>query len=469
MHVTNHLSQSEIATLGQVLQLLASRPEIVPALRQLNAIDQADLDVMSTLPKERWNTFAEFRSIESVPQSYALADLHITEHSPQVMVKTGSTISFHDLDAGNYVEARAYIAKIYTGEINPTITEFISSTAPLMKSLEQLVTSAKADTIITVEDGPPTAAQLWAIHGGDPKIHFVFDQTNIKNSLANEQTVPEARLDGAVFVSSVSLEELQDAKFASLKDSFDQMRQRLVPMVTAATVYDFIAVLADPDAKQVTILVRTEHEGLVFSDQWVSYDDIREALSMLGTHKELLHLISNGGADLIKLFADSGQFDRVVYSEFNEGDIKSLRTALGNASAFFSSFTTSSVQVSAAEYSAIVQDYPDIRVRLDSASREEGTNRILDLTALALSTDPNKPLLPDDVEEMFRAHVVLQGTPQTRSIDSIFSEIGKGHLGDAQTSPDTQKVRDLLRAMPTLKVQLDNPETGLFIINSKDA
>src|SRR5438270_11982024 len=57
--------------------------------------------------------------------------------------------------------------------------------------------------------------------------------------------------------------------------------------------------------------------------------EIRYWLSSLKHSKEVLHLVTDGGSAIVSTFADSGKFDRVVLSRFEDGDIDSFATALG--------------------------------------------------------------------------------------------------------------------------------------------
>ena len=161
----------------------------------------------------------------------------------------------------------------------------------------------------------------------------------------------------------------------------------------------------------------------------------------------------------MRVFSNSGKFDRIILSAFQLGDAASIEAAMNNVTQFLSAFASTTATVSNFDFARMINEHPNLTKRFQIASKTSDAGRIIDLTkffdGVPYSATSAEPLVPPDVLLLLREHLALPGASQTPDVDGIVQGIVRDRLSKGVTSPDNRKAKELLRAMPTLKVELE--------------
>jgi Putative peptidoglycan binding domain len=338
IEIARGASAADVALAGRTARLLRGDGSLPEALSHLTPLTEADLDAIVNIPAPRRSAYVEFRSAPPLQRGEVLADLRLPATN-NLMVRRGLTVEF--LPMGGVSSAKLAADLQYVDDVmnparaeragrvgaDPTIGEFLERTKGIYDYLREVVAQTGAERVVTMESGDVNLSTIWALHGGDPRVRILRDQSDVHASLRNvRQVVTVPPLTSAIGVTakpkeadhlpavSALVERLQSRAAANLELSFS----------------DFRGLLEDDDIQQIALVAREENGGLAFADGWVDASLLRMALR-LGSQKQSIILISNAGAELRRLFSDSGRFRRVLSFSYVLGQLESFEAALTSA------------------------------------------------------------------------------------------------------------------------------------------
>lgn len=356
--------QEDLATAKHAIEMASTLPDLRPAFYKLGDIQPADLANLNGASMTSAEAYIEFKSVDLAKLSgIGLLDLRIAADSKQAAFRTTTRIGFLTMDDSEAVQrSYDYVQGLLTQPDRPdTVAEFREKSRALFDYIKKASLSLGTPKIVTLESGNFDMDAFVLLHGGIPGVRFVRDIPNLSQSLDHVARPVEASPSKSVILSTVPLNDLECKTCGPAQESVRKMKVYLPDFDTELTWSRFRMVLADTDFQQITLVARTAGQGIAFSNQWVGAADISKFLKYSFVRpKQLLHLITNGDSSIVGAFADSGKFDRVVLSRFQEGRIESFARAIGELS-----------MLSAASGPAMVHVTPE---DLASLRSEEGTD-----------------------------------------------------------------------------------------------
>lgn len=226
------------------------------------------------------------------------------------------------------------------------------------------------------------------LHGGISGVRFVRDIPNTIQSLEHVAKTLQEQSKSRLILSTVPLDQLNCATCSQAVDAIRKLGAYLPEFDEALTWPQFREKFEDVDNEQIILVARTAGDGLVFSDRWVSAMEIRYWLASLNDSKQVLHLVTNGGSAIVSTFADSGKFDRVVLSRFEEGDIDSFAAALGEVLAVSAESGPATIRVTPDDLASLrAHGSTVLAAAIQELQKRNGGRTDMTLTALVASLE----------------------------------------------------------------------------------
>ncbi len=277
-------------------------------------------------------TFLSFDKIEGIQYSYGLVDIRTSGSSTQVVFKgqNGAPKVWQFAREINMSEIRKACEEYGNGLLR--MDELKDRTKDYVDILEEIRKKSGVKRIVSVEHNELDASLLWALHGKDPNIYFYRDNPDFQKSLDNAQQTVIPVVDLSFLLVSNTGDTTSKAKFSTL-------RNLGVKTVFSDSLKAFVNALKNPAYKQINMVIRVRDDRFAFVDDILSYEDMREILQGMNSGKDYIHLVTNGDAKLLELFAGSGKFKRVILTQYQEGDHESYSNAINAMLSFFGYFT----------------------------------------------------------------------------------------------------------------------------------
>jgi peptidoglycan hydrolase-like protein with peptidoglycan-binding domain len=454
LELPSQRSPEDLAIAKQAISMASTQPELRTALSKLGELHAADLTELTGASKNESEAYIEMKSVDATKLSnLGLLDLRIGPGTKRAAFRTASKAGFVPIDASDAVQSSYdYVQGLVT---NPdradTIAEFRERSRPLFEHIQKASASLGTAKIVTFESGDFDVDAFVLLHGGIPGVRFVRDIPNTTQSLEHVAKTLQERSKSRLILSTVPLDQLNCATCSQAVDAIRKLGAYLPEFDEALTWPQFREKFEDVDNQQITLVARTAGDGLVFSDRWVSAMEIRYWLSSLNDSKQVLHLVTNGGSAIVSTFADSGKFDRVVLSRFEDGDIDSFAAALGEVLAVSTESGTATIRVTPDDLESLrAHGSTALAAAIQELQKRNGGQTDLTLTALVTNLEQagsaqwHEELR--DNRDWLREHMAdLQNADLDQALDKVLEDRAKA------TDIATRRAGLELRALPLIK------------------
>lgn len=449
IEISANASEADIATIRELFVVGAKDPDILASIRQLKNISEKDISTLVGLSIEMRQSYVELRGLSPAFSNQGFVDLRFTDTHAQELIMTGT---------GN-IEARALPSSVVRAKLEAMDAwteyqkgllddaELLRKTRAYVNYIETVASRMDTRIILTKEDhGAPNLTTLLALHSkriGDR--HIRRDQTSISASLDNSlQVVALAEKSMVSVASTVHLTSPQLPEFERIRNIASDIENLHAPISSQLTWDALQQMLLDKALTQHHLIVRARPDGLVLNDQLIKWEELEEFLDTIPS-KRFIHLVTNGGSELVELFASSGKFRRVLLSRYQLGDRESFEEALDNIKQLLASSEVEASIFGWQEYEDLLKSAPLATSLLERyAYRLDG--KVLVDTVQLLSKPTEK--ISDDVKAKLQKHVVKGGFSD---IDVVLDRIGRYKIEESVLPASSLRRR--IQSIIELKVE----------------
>jgi hypothetical protein len=428
--------------------LVESKPQIGERIEKLASIAPDDLIFFENHRESRSANYIEFRAVSTQAMgATALLDLQFTPQDPLIVFRKGDQVSTISVpNAAEAIAARDYVDKAARGEVGlATVADLRTQSRPYFDLLESVRKTIGAAQFLTKETGEINAETVYRIGGGDPSVSFPKDIADVATSVAHLREPVPLSVSHSVVASTVSL---NDPGFLAANAAAGVLDSYLARLEAPVSYEAFVDLLLDENLSQISLVVRYRDGGLVFSDRWISLSTIAADVADI-PQKDLLHLITNGGQDVVGTFADSGNFKRVMLTRFSFGDQPSFEHALHQLTELFNRFAIPIAVWSPAEWEAAKSGFGEAAPLFESLSKPVGTMIETDVSTLMKrgqerridwSERPLREML-DRVRQKLKAKTESDADTVIESVNAAIL----GSIPDASTRPATTALQGVIQ------------------------
>jgi hypothetical protein len=434
--------------------MAVSQPELRSDFYKLGSLRPADLADLVGASKNESEAYIEMKSVDAAQLAgVGLLDLRFAAGTKRAAFRTALKAGFLPIDNREAVQSSYdYVQGLVSNPDRPdTVAEFRRRSRPLFEYLRKASASVGASKIVTFESGDFDVDAFVALHGGIPGVRFVRDIPDTKGSLEHAAKTISEQSKSRLILSTVPLDQLSCATCSLAVDAIRKLGAYLPEFYEPLTWRQFREKFRDTDYQQITLVARTAGDGLLFSDRWVSATEIRYWLSTLDDSKQLLHLVTDGGSAIVSSFADSGKFDRVVLSRFQDGDIGSFAAALGEVSAIFAESGPATIRVTLDDVAELrAADAKALVSAIQEEQKRNGGQTDVSVTAvIAILEQAGSPQGGQELRDnlhWLRGHLVDR---QNANLDQALDKVLEDRLKAADIG--TRRAGLELRALPLIK------------------
>jgi hypothetical protein len=278
--------------------------------------------------------------------------------------------------------------------VDPTVQEFLERTQGVYRWMQEMARGTGAERIVTMESGDVNLSTIWAMHGGDSRIQFLRDQSDIHASLKNVRKSVELKAGrSAVLVSAPEMKVQGLERIATVGERL----QRAAAFGTGTSVATFIDVIEDPDIAQVVLIAREEDGGIAFADRWLSLASLPRVLSDVD-HQPTLILVTNGGFGVERAFSDTGRFGRVLTVPFVLGHVETFEAALTTIASLLESTGPTLASLSKADFAKISARAGSLGAIMTAAAKGAGDVVQVDIAQLLAAANAEAADVVDVVD-----------------------------------------------------------------------
>jgi len=378
-------SPETLALAKRLAAVAEAKPSAGELLQKLAVITPENVAALETLPERRAATYVEFASVPADKLgSTVLADLSFTADDPHIVIRQGDKFTIDQVaNARELAAERDYVDKVAsrsTPELAAvTVAELRDKTQQYFAFLDGLRTRFGARRFFTRETGQINAETVYRIHGGDPDIEFPRDIPDARTSVDHLASKIQPAVSHSVVASTVLLSGAQATP--GLQNDLDVLDSLLVRVNAPVSYPAFAALLDDKTMSQITLIVRADGDSLRFADRPVSLKTIAADVADI-PKKDFLHLITNGGQEVVDAFAESGKFKRILVTRYQLGDFKSFEQACRRIADYFQSFGVSTAVWRADDFAGIKALDKEASALLDQSTAANGDEVQTDVSTL---------------------------------------------------------------------------------------
>jgi len=453
LEVPAGLPSSEELGIG-ALKMGESGPELRSAMSEMiGGITSEDLASLKGALKPEIEAWVALRGINNDDiESLAAADLRISPGYRRAAYRNGAKIGFIEVkNPERLAAAHDYAEKLMKDSASPdTLAQAIPMLRPIYDHVRAIADASGSNTIVTMESASYDIGTIVKLFDND--LHIKRDIPNLQSSVRRAGTPLAADIEHSLFLSTVPLDSPEVRANPSLSRILSSFDSLLISFDAPTTWEDFRDDMEDSDANQITLVIRKSNDGLVFSDRLVSFDLLRAYLEESSlVPKKLIHLITNGGTEVLNLFANSGAFERVILSHFDEGRIDTLSTALENVILYHQHWMNPQIFLTRKEFDEWSAASPDLASALSSVAQPSGDGVQMDAQRLVAAI---RTAHPDEAEDLIerelpriQSHMVKE---HDADVDAAIAATAATRIGP-RNSFAARKASVELRAVPIVK------------------
>jgi hypothetical protein len=453
LEVPANLSGEDKELAVDALKIASAHPELrADMARMTGRITKEDVAVLAKAENDEAEAYVELRTLDKEDLGiFTVADVRISPEYRRTFYRKQDQIGIIPVDNPQALrEASSYAEALMDGGFpDDTIAQAMPKLRPIYEQMRRIAEVSGSDTIVTMEAGKYDVGAIMQLFGNGPRI--VRDIPQIKLSLSHARKSITPDMSRSVFLSTVRLDSPDVKANPSLNKTLEDLETLLIRFNAPLTWTGLQDVLDDESVGQVTLVIRQAGEGLVFSDGWVAFSEIADYLSGIKS-KEALHLITNGGTDVLRLFADSGKFNRVILTHFDEGSVESFGTAIENLLLYHQQWVVPQMKLTKDQFEEWRSRDTLIAQELSTySSPSPDGSVVLDLKQLMAAIRSKNPEVADNILEReggwMSEHLVTKPQPD---LDAAIAAVRSLRIG-SQQSFGVRKASLQLRAIPIVK------------------
>lgn len=308
--------------------------------RRAENITGKDMRILKTLDKRNLKlgeSYYHFKSANNLPDNYALVDFNTSAARPQLLIRTQKG-GMQIVDAGkpmstNVRETGSNLTKMFKSKKPVNYNEFVSETRSIADLQKEAIKATKADVIVTKGPAGIDPALISKVHNLSKSTRFVRDQRDAAKSVESVKIGIISDFGKTAFLTPV---RLKDDNYKEIGSAYDDILATGISNISNLSKLDFYLHLWDRSKTQLILVIRATKDGLVFSDGFVSFEEIRWRIRLMQDGKELLYIISNQADQLEQFFIDTGKFNFIVSSNYKIGEPGTFKMSLEDAREFVS-------------------------------------------------------------------------------------------------------------------------------------
>jgi hypothetical protein len=320
-------------------------------------------------------SFHPFKKVNNLPDKGVLMnyDFHAGGANPQVLIKIGNrqpqVMKLDKTMAKSPASIGKELDKIYLMSGTMSQKQFIEKTEPLAKLYKDVAAKTNCDYLVTVDPKGINPTLIAKLHKLPRRLRIVKDQVDVGKSVKNAFLDIHAETEGALFLSTVSLEHKDYQEVGAI---FQDIKYTGLKIKTGLTAKEFVEILKDPSQKQIALLARANQNGLVFPDGMLRYSSLELYLLLHGTEKEMMYIISNESEKLQKLFADTGKFNFVFASNYLLKNNYSFNQSLKNLRDFYNRYLRDTCIMKKGKYKKLLKTFSKLAAFFSKITQKIG-------------------------------------------------------------------------------------------------
>ena len=292
--------------------------------------------------------------------------------------------------------------------------------------------------------------------GGD--IVFIKDQANLVRSMENSREDVYPDLSQTAYLTTIKINDPAYPQISKAQQRIDSIEfSDTLSNCTAELFYEY---LINDDIKQLVVVIRANDDGLIFPDEFVSYEELKLWLEDLENPKDMIYIISNYATKIQHLISNSGKSTLTIASQFTIGEPESLASCLNILTEFYQrTHYTATIKIN--KWNSLVKQYPELEeIALKNAVREifvPRSNEVVVPTGRFTQTEINR--IPAKIwNKLVKATGLVnkQKMPaESRNIQSIINTLQLQKIEELRPRLQQNSLDHFnLKAIPHLKVEI---------------
>jgi hypothetical protein len=308
------------------------------------------------------------------------------------LVRKGDVIEYRDLQSREDVISAYKYANRLVSDDPPadSIEKARPQLRPAVDFLKGIAAQYHTNKMVLIEDGNFELASITKLYSDADSLQLMRDIADVSVSVNHFAKSILPTLGQSAVLLTAKLGPLNDSRLLGSRERLYQLEGNAFSIRDGTSWSDFTDILEGEDATQITLIVRTAGAGLVFSDRWVSFDEIKDAITDAKT-KDLIHIVTNGDIRVEDMFAESKKFNRVVLSRFKSGDLDTFSSALDNVLAYYTAWSLPVITMTTTEFDNHIAAADVFTKALTDVAESDGASTRIDVRKLVArlhETDP---------------------------------------------------------------------------------